>query len=146
MSEKPPHGPLERRVEQAVERGRRFVVLAVLVMMTLTVLVAAVDVAWEFVRRLAHPLAFAPDGVLEIFGLLLLVLVGVELLETVHGALDRPPVVQAQTVLLAALVAAARSVILTKSGAGPEKLIASAALLVALAAAVMLLGRRAPRA
>jgi uncharacterized membrane protein (DUF373 family) len=135
-------------IERATEAVKRFVVLAVLIMMSLTVLFAAVDLARTLVTDLLSPPLFRVSGdeLLGLFGLMLLVLVGIELFETVHGALDRKPVAHARLVLVAALIATARGVLLMKAeDAGVGKLLALAALLLALAVALALLRPRRPQ-
>jgi uncharacterized membrane protein (DUF373 family) len=80
--------------------------------MSLVVLFASIDLAWTIVRGMLAPpfLLMTLEGLLDTFGAFLLVLVGLDLLETVKAYLEEH-VVYAEVVVLAALIAMARKVI-----------------------------------
>ncbi len=75
------------------------------------------------------------QGLLDVFGYFLLVLIGVELLETLRAYLKQD-VIHVRVVLEVALIAMARKAIIQESGAAPGlTLFGAAALILALAVA-----------
>ncbi len=89
------------------------VVLYVLMgLMALVLIVATVDLIWTVIKELTTPplFLFTLETLLEIFGMFLLVLVGLELLDTIK-AYVKEHVVHAEIVILAAMIAVARKVI-----------------------------------
>lgn len=128
-----------RRFEQAV-------VLALVGMMAIVVMLSLVELGWILARDvLTHPiLLLEVDELLELFGLFLLVLIGLELLETVKAYLHHR-VVYVEIVLEVALIALARKVVVLDVGKeGALGVLALAALIAALAAAIRLHRQRGP--
>lgn len=119
----------------------RVVVVTLMVMMVAVILLAVVELMMLLVGLIfTSPKAplLGIDNLLDIFGFFLLILIGVELLETIKAYLQEH-VVHVEIVLEVALIAIARKVIIldlkeTKSDA----LFAVAALIVALAIAYFL--------
>jgi uncharacterized membrane protein (DUF373 family) len=113
------------------------------VMMALAILGATLNLAWAFVIGLLQtPFdALTVAELLDIFGIFMIVLIGLELLETVKmdPAEQR---VRVETVLLVAMIAVARKVILLdlKELSAPT-LLAIAALIVALTGGYALMRR-----
>ncbi len=89
------------------------VVRALIVMMALVVLFASLDLAWIIIRDLSTPpyLLFDVNRLLEIFGMFLLVLIGIELLESIRMYLDHK-LVHVEVVMTVAIIAIARKVII----------------------------------
>jgi uncharacterized membrane protein (DUF373 family) len=137
-----PHGPFGI----VVEKFERFVVVALIGMMMIVVALSTIELAWIIVRDITTPpiLLLEVDELLEIFGFFLLILIGVELLETIKAYL-RDNVVHVEIVLEVALIAIARKVVVLDTAKyDGVTILAIAALIVALATA-FLLERRARR-
>lgn len=99
------------------------VVWALAAMMAVTVLSSAFELAVILARDLATPPYFLLElhELLEVFGFFLMVILGLELLETIKAYL-RDDVVHVEVVLLVAIIAIARKVVILDfkdvSGAG----------------------------
>ena len=120
-----------------LKKFERLIVYSLISMMVLVVLLATVDLGRIIVQDIISPPRFLLeiDEVLEIFGYFLLVLIGVELLDTIRAYLVEG-VVHAEIVLEVALIAVARKVIiLDVKEMSPLALIGIAALVITLAAA-----------
>jgi len=124
----------------------RVIVVALIAMMVIVVLVATIELAVIIYQDLSNPpyLMIEIDSLLKIFGFFLLILIGVELLETIKAYLVEH-VVHVEIVLEVALIAIARKVIILdlKDYSGVTVL-AMAALIVSLALAYYIekVGRR----
>ena len=115
----------------------KIVVLALIAMMVLVISLAVIELAWIIIQDLIKPplLLLEINDLLDIFGFFLLILIGVELLETIKAYLSEH-VVHVEIVLEVALVAIARKVIILDVKELPSlTLIGIAAVIVALAAA-----------
>lgn len=120
-----------------LQKFEDWIVRALIVMMVLVLLVATIDLGWLIVKDLAKPpvLLLSVADLMEIFGFLMLVLIGIELLATIRAYLVEH-VVHVEIVLEVALIAIARKVIILDM----EKydgltIIGIAALIVSVAAA-----------
>lgn len=134
---------------RAVKTFERIVVLVMLGMMMLVVALSTVELAWIVIKDIVEPpiLLLEIDELLEIFGIFLLVLIGVELLEIIK-VYQKDQAVHLGIVLEVALIAIARKVIiLDLSKYDGVSVLAVAALIVALSVAWALekLVRRADR-
>jgi uncharacterized membrane protein (DUF373 family) len=71
-----------------LEKVERLVVSSLLVMMVSVVFLSTVELGWIIIKDIITPPAFLLEinELLDIFGMFLLVLIGVELLETVKGS------------------------------------------------------------
>jgi uncharacterized membrane protein (DUF373 family) len=119
------------------------VLYALMALMAIVLVLATLDLVWTIILAVTTPplLLVTLDTLLEIFGMFLLVLVGLELLDTITAYI-REHVVHAEIVILAAMIAVARKAItldLTKSE--PIVAFGLAALVLALSAAYFLLKR-----
>ena len=96
-----------------LEKIEGAVIRALVVMMALVVLFASLDLAWIIIRDLSTPpyLLFDVNRLLEIFGMFLLVLIGIELLESIRMYLDHR-LVHVEVVMTVAMIAIARKVII----------------------------------
>jgi len=117
-------------------------------MMMLVVLLSTVELGWIIVRDIVTPpvILLEIGELLEIFGFFLLVLIGVELLETIKAYLVEQ-VIHVEIVLEVALIAIARKVIILDLEKYSElTLVGIAALILSIAAAVYavkrILGRK----
>jgi len=120
-----------------------FVIRALVVMMALVVLFASLDLAWIIIRDLSTPpyLLFDVDRLLEIFGMFLLVLIGIELLESIRMYLDHK-LVHVEVVMTVAIIAIARKVIiLDVKDLDGLKLIGIGVIIIALAGGYIFIKR-----
>lgn len=121
----------------------RWVIIALIVMMAIVVLISTVELGVIIVTDIFKPPAYwlGIDQLFEIFGFFLLLLIGVELLETIKAYLSEG-VVHSEIVLEVALIAIARKVItLDLKAYDSMTLIGIAALIVAIAIAYFLIRR-----
>ena len=97
----------------ALKKFENVIVTALIVMMIIVVLVSTIELGWIIIKDLLNsPLFFLEiSELLEIFGFFLLVLIGIELLETIKAYLNEH-VVHVEIVLEVALIAIARKVII----------------------------------
>ncbi len=136
------------KFERAMRSFDRAIVLALVCLMRAMVALSTLKLAWTIAREVVASPFFQlqEDRLLEIFGLFLLVLIGVELLETIKAYL-RDNAVHVEIVLEVALIAIARKVIvLNLAKYDGSSILAIAALLLALAVAFHLERRARPRA
>jgi uncharacterized membrane protein (DUF373 family) len=108
-----------------------------MVLMALVVLLATIELGWIIIKDIITPpvMLLEIDELLDIFGLFLLVLIGVELLETIKAYI-KEQVVHIEVVMTVAMIAIARKVIiLDVKELAPLTLIGIAAIILALAAA-----------
>jgi uncharacterized membrane protein (DUF373 family) len=128
--------PLVKKVERAV-------ILLLIVLMLAVVVLAAIELAWVIAKDIVSPPVIILEiaELLEIFGLFLLVLIGVELLEMIKVYLQEN-VVHVEVVFMVAMVAIARKVVIldvkTLSGL---TLVGIAAVILALSAGYFLVKR-----
>jgi len=118
----------------------KIVVLSLIAMMVLVISLAVAELAWIIIQDLIKPpiLLLEINDLLDIFGFFLLILIGVELLETIKAYLSEH-VVHVEIVLEVALVAIARKVIiLDVKELSSLTLIGIAAVIIALAVAYYL--------
>ena len=119
------------------------VVIALIAMMIIVVLISTLELAYIIVKDIISPPLFwlEIDELLDIFGFFLLILIGVELLETIKAYLVEK-VVHSEVVLEVALIAITRKVIIldVKDYSGLS-VIGIAALIVAIALAYFFLNQ-----
>jgi len=120
-----------------LKKFERVIVYSLIAMMMVVVLLATAELGWIIVKDIVSPPRFLLeiDEVLDIFGFFLLILIGVELLDTIKAYLSEH-VVHTEIVLEVALIAIARKVIiLDVKELSPLTLVGIAALVITLAAA-----------
>ena len=95
-----------------LHRFEKWVIIALIVLMVSVVLGATIELAWIIIEKIISPpvVLFAIKDLLEIFGFFLLVLIGVELLETIKAYL-KDHMIHVEIVLEVALIAIARKII-----------------------------------
>ena len=100
-------------MHEILKQFERVIVLSLIGMMMLVVLLATIELGWLIIKDIVTPpiILLEIDELLEIFGFFLLVLIGVELLETIKAYLVEK-VVHVEIVLEVALIAIARKVII----------------------------------
>lgn len=96
-----------------IKQSERFIVIILIVLMTLMLLVATLNLGYTvFLKFLESPTyLITPQGLMDIFDSFLIVLIGLELLETIKTFL-KDNVVHVEVVMLVAIIAIARKVII----------------------------------
>ena len=139
-------------MQKFLSKFERFIVLTLLAFMMLAVFVATIEVGVILWQQLIKPpvMLLNVKEMMEVFGFILMVIIGLELLETIKAYLDKH-VIHVEVVLLVALVAVARKVIiLDYKEMTADMLFAVAALVIALSAGFFVVrhsldGRPSPR-
>ena len=129
-----------------LKKFERIIITSLIVMMVLVILLATIDLAWVIVKDIVTPPVFLLNinELLEIFGFFLLVLIGIELLETIKAYLFEN-VVHVEIVIEVALIAIARKVIiLDLEKYSHLTLYGIAALIVAIAVAIYAVKNKRP--
>jgi uncharacterized membrane protein (DUF373 family) len=117
-----------------LQRFERVIILALTIMMAIVLLLATIELAFILVQDVVSPPVFILeiDELLDIFGLFLLVLIGIELLETVKAYLVENAI-RVHVVFTVALIAISRKVIILDVKETPSlKLAGIAAIIIAL--------------
>lgn len=96
-----------------IKKFEHIVIASLMLMMGIVVLLATVELGWVLIKDIIGPptLILEIEQLLELFGLFLLVLIGVELFETIQTYyLER--VIRVEVVVTVAIIAIARKVII----------------------------------
>src|SRR6202167_2990483 len=121
-------------METLITKAQKIVVLVLVVLLIIVVLLSTVHLGFMIAEEILKPPRFLipVQGLLDIFGYFLLVLIGVELLETLKAYVKKN-VIHVRVVLEVALIAMARKVIVAEPNTAPSlTLFGSAALILAL--------------
>lgn len=128
---------------QFLKKFERTVILMLIAMMVLVVLISTLELGYIIYKEIVSPpfLWLEINQLLDIFGFFMLILIGIELLETIKAYLNEK-VVHSEIVLEVALIAIARKVIIldVKEYTG-LKIIGIAALIISIAVAYFFLKR-----
>ncbi len=130
---------------EAIKKFERVIFISLLVMMSLVVLLATIELAWIIIKDIITPPLFLLEinELFEIFGLFMLVLIGVELLETIAKTYSRKNVNHAKIVMAVALIAIARKIIiLDVEKYSGQALVGIAAIILALSLGYFLVQRK----
>ena len=105
--------PKPRGMMHLMELFERGIVVALLVMMMFAILVATIDLGATLIREMLKPPRFLlnVEEVSQIFGFVFMILIGLELLETIKTYLSKEQL-HVEIVFLVAMIAIARKVIL----------------------------------
>lgn len=97
-----------------IKKFQRIVVLVLVALMALVLLLSTVELAWVIIKDIITPPVFLLEinELLEIFGLFMLVLIGIELLDTIAKTYMNESADHAQIVMSVAMIAIARKVII----------------------------------
>lgn len=97
----------------ALKKFEHAIVSVLIVMMILVILISTIELGWIILKDFINPPRFFLEisDLLEIFGFFLLVLIGIELLETIKAYLNEK-VVHVEIVIEVGLIAIARKVII----------------------------------
>jgi uncharacterized membrane protein (DUF373 family) len=124
-------------MEALLTKVQKFVVLVLAVLLTVVMVLSTIHLGVLIAEAIWEPPRFLipVEGLLKIFGFFLLVLIGVELLETLKAYVKKD-VIHVRVVLEVALIAMARKVIVEEPNSTPSlTLFGIAALILALGAA-----------
>ena len=127
-------------MDRLLKLFEKVVVLSLIAMMAVLVLLSTVELGWIILKDIITPPYVLPGIIelLDIFGFFLLILIGIELLETIRAYLVEH-VVHVEVVLEVALIAVARKVIILDVKEYPGLTVfAIAALILALSVAFFL--------
>ena len=126
-----------------IKKFERAVILSLIFMMIIVILISTVELAYIIIKDIIAPPVFwlEINQLLDIFGFFLLILIGVELLETIKAYLAEK-VVHSEIVLEVALIAITRKVIIldVKEYSGLA-VMGIAALIISIAVAFYILKR-----
>ena len=97
-----------------IKRFEKGVILVLVLLMAVVLLLSTVELAWIIIKDVMSPPVFLLDinELLDIFGLFMLVLIGIELLETIAKTYMSESTDHAQIVMAVAIIAIARKVII----------------------------------
>jgi uncharacterized membrane protein (DUF373 family) len=111
--------------QMAAEKGKRsmfdylrklekVLIHALMIMMALVLLLATIELGWIIIKDVISPPVFLLEieELLDIFGLFMLVIIGIELLETIMKTYLKENVNHVEVVFLVAMIAIARKVII----------------------------------
>ena len=98
---------------KSIEKFERVINVALLAMLAIVVLLATIDLGWIIVKDILTPpvLLLEVDELLELFGAFLLVMIGIELLNTVKTYLTQKTI-HVEVVLLVGIIAISRKVVI----------------------------------
>ncbi len=123
------------------DRFKQVIIFVLMVMLGIVVLLTTIFVAWNLVNLFVNNFSQADFQriIIDLFGLFFLVLVGVELLETLK-MYTKEHVVHVEVVLLVALIVASRKIILIDYTTTPsEVFFGIAAIIVAIGVSYFLI-------
>ena len=129
----------------AIKKFERVIILSLLVMMSLVVMLATIELGWIIIKDVFTPPIFLLEinELFEIFGLFMLVLIGIELLETIAKTYSSKNVNHAKIVMAVAIIAIARKVIiLDVEKYSGQALVGIAAIILALSLGYFLVQRK----
>jgi len=122
----------------------KIITVSLIIMMAVVILLATIELGWIIIKDIISPpiLLLDINEMLDIFGLFLLVLIGIELVETIKAYLSER-VIRVEVVIIVALIAISRKVIiLDVKELSSLTLIGIAAIILALSAGYYLLKKR----
>ena len=98
----------------AINKFERVIIFSLVIMMCLVLLLATIELGWIIIKDILTPPLFLLeiDELFEIFGLFMLVLIGIELLETIAKTYSSKNVNHTKIVMAVAIIAIARKVII----------------------------------
>lgn len=99
-------------MDDYIKKFERVLTTLLMTMMALVVVLSVVDLAWVLIKDMITPpvVLLDVDELLDVFGVFLLVLIGIELIETLK-AYARERAIRAEVIILVAIIALARKVI-----------------------------------
>ncbi len=130
-----------------INKIEKLILIIILVIFSFLLLLSIVDIVYEIIMELNKKpfLIIKADSLMDLFSFFLIILIGLELLETIKAYL-RDDVLHVELVLLLAIIAVSRKVIIWNFDKyGTEELIGLAIMVVALSLSYFLLKLKLPR-
>jgi uncharacterized membrane protein (DUF373 family) len=127
-----------------VRKLERAIMLCLVVMMSVVLVLATLELGWIIIKDVITPpvLILEIDELLDIFGIFMLALIGIELLETIIKTYAKEQIDRVEIVLAVAIIAISRKVIiLDVKELGSLTLLGIAAIIIALSVGFFLLKR-----
>lgn len=126
-----------KRTTQSVEK---FIIITLIIMMSGILILATIELGYHLYRTIAsHNVLIPLDELMDLFGVFLLVLIGIELLDTIKVYLKQN-VIHVEVVVLVAIIALARKIVILKiEEITGEVIIGIGILIVALSVAYYLI-------
>lgn len=129
-----------------IKAYEKLMIRVLMVMMAVVLALSTIDLGWRIISSIIRPPFFFMDidHLLELFGLFMLVIIGLELLETIMKSYLSQSDQHYEVVLSVAIIAIARKVIILDLGRvdGPM-LVGIAAIVIALTAGYFLMKKSA---
>ena len=128
------------------DKAERFIAIVLLVLMGIVVASATVEVAYEIVTSLIDPPGFflGVSELFDVFGLFLMVLIGLELMTSMRMYLDDHKI-HAELMFLVALTAVTRKIVIMETGKSePMLMFGIGFLVITLAAGYYLIKKNRP--
>ncbi len=125
-----------KQMPEYLRRFTRGIILALIVMMMFTVAVSTIELLVILVQELIEPPAYllGIDNLFAIFGFFMMILIALELLESIRAYLT-DDALHVEVVFLIAMIAIARKVIILEvQDLDPMQLIGIASIIIALSA------------
>ena len=123
----------------------RYIIMSLVVMMAVVLLLSTLELGWIIIKDVITPpvLFLDIDELLDIFGLFMLVLIGIELLDTIAKSYMSESTDHTQIVMAVAIIAISRKVIIldVKELSGLS-LVGIAAIILALSVGYFLIKRK----
>jgi len=129
----------------AIKKFERMILFTLLIMMSLVVLLATIELGWIIVKDIITPPLFLLEinELFEIFGLFMLVLISIELLETIAKTYTNQSANHAKIVMAVAIIAISRKIIiLDVENYSGQSLLGIAAIILALSIGYYLIQRK----
>jgi len=126
------------KISRYIAKG---IIQTLIIMMALVLILATIELGYHLFKSIAQAesLLIDLDALMDLFGVFMLVLIGIELLDTIKVYL-RENVVHVEVVVLVAIIAIARKVVVLKmEELSGDVILGIAALIVALAVAYYLI-------
>lgn len=107
-----PENNKKRVIKTLVDHIERFIIRVLILLMAILLVAATIELAYQTFTSLFFSEHFLinTDGIMDLFGVFLLVLIGIELLDTIKVYFKKN-VVHVEVVILVAIIAIARKVI-----------------------------------
>jgi uncharacterized membrane protein (DUF373 family) len=126
-----------------LEKFEHYILDALIIMLAVVILISTIELGWIIIKDLIRPPKYFLEiaDLKEIFGFFLMVLIGIELLETMRAyVLER--IIHVEIILEVALIAIARKIIILDFEKYDGLTIIGIALLLAATGGAFLVGRR----
>ena len=97
-----------------IKKFQKIIILVLIALMAVVLLLSTIELAWIIIKDIMTPPVFLLEieELLEIFGLFMLVLIGIELLDTIAKTYMSESTDHAQIVMAVAIIAISRKVII----------------------------------